>query len=166
MGAIYRRSGRVGRFMFYESPFLFQTERNVEPAGEAIRHAPSAFNMQDQRVVLLFGDHHEKLWPIVLEALRERVPAEKFVGTAKKSAGLKCSADRTVCFKRRIPFIRSAVSHRDDQNCSNLRLSPRFKRLSGDFMADYGSDGGCLMNLGWENGERYLKSDRISWTET
>ena len=72
-------------------------ERIIELVGEAIRHVPSAFNMQDQRAVVLFGDHHEKLWSIVLEALRERVPADKFVGTSEKISGFS-AAFGTVLF--------------------------------------------------------------------
>ncbi|MEA5074411.1 MAG: nitroreductase family protein [Eubacterium aggregans] len=52
----------------------------------AVRHAPSAFNSQSSRVVLLTGESHQKLWNIVLEQLRARVPADKFGPTEEKIA--------------------------------------------------------------------------------
>lgn len=50
----------------------------------AVLHTPSAFNSQSARVVLLFGDHHKKLWEIVRETLRKIVPADKFKPTDDK----------------------------------------------------------------------------------
>ncbi len=52
--------------------------------GEAVKHVPSAFNMQDQKAVLLFGKDHLKLWNIVLETLRKIVPAASFAKTEAK----------------------------------------------------------------------------------
>ncbi len=52
--------------------------------GEAVKHVPSAFNMQDQKAVLLFGKDHAKLWSIVLETLRKIVPAANFAKTEAK----------------------------------------------------------------------------------
>ncbi len=49
-----------------------------------ILHMPSAFNSQSSRIVLLLGEHHQKLWDIVKETLRKRIPAEKFASTDKK----------------------------------------------------------------------------------
>jgi len=50
----------------------------------AVKHTPSAFNSQSARVVLLLGDQHDKLWDITKEALRKRVPADKFAPTEEK----------------------------------------------------------------------------------
>ena len=55
--------------------------------GEAVKNVPSAFNMQDQRAVLLFGKDHDKLWSIVLETLRKIVPAASFGKTEAKIKG-------------------------------------------------------------------------------
>lgn len=49
-----------------------------------ILHMPSAFNSQSSRIVLLLGEHHQKLWDIVKETLRKKIPAEKFDSTDKK----------------------------------------------------------------------------------
>lgn len=51
---------------------------------EAVREAPSAFNSQSSRVVILFGDEHRKLWNIVKDTLRDIVPAENFPTTEAK----------------------------------------------------------------------------------
>ena len=51
----------------------------------AVEFVPSAFNSQTTRVVLLTGKAHEKLWNIVKNVLRERVPAEVFGKTEELS---------------------------------------------------------------------------------
>lgn len=53
---------------------------------EATDYAPSAFNSQSQRAVLLTGAAHDKLWAIVLEALRKVTPAAAFAKTEAKIA--------------------------------------------------------------------------------
>lgn len=45
---------------------------------------PSAFNSQPVRTVVLFGKAHAKLWSIAHQALRAKVPAEKFAPVAAK----------------------------------------------------------------------------------
>lgn len=50
----------------------------------AIKHAPSAFNSQSSRVVLLKGAAHKELWGIVMEVLRGIVPADNFNATEEK----------------------------------------------------------------------------------
>lgn len=43
-----------------------------------LRNTPSAFNSQSTRLSLLLPGEHEKLWDIVMEALRKILPPEKF----------------------------------------------------------------------------------------
>ena len=59
-------------------------EQIVELVQQAVLHTPSSFNMQGSRAVVLFGEHHDRLWSIVLETLRGKVPANQFVQTEKK----------------------------------------------------------------------------------
>lgn len=59
-------------------------DRIVEIVQEAAKHAPSAFNSQSGRAVVLFGDQHDKLWSIVRESLRKIVPSDKFAPTEEK----------------------------------------------------------------------------------
>jgi predicted oxidoreductase (fatty acid repression mutant protein) len=51
---------------------------------EAIRQAPSAFNSQSSRAVILFSAESVKFWELVKDALRPMVPAESFGSTEKK----------------------------------------------------------------------------------
>lgn len=55
-----------------------------EIVSGCILQAPSAFNVQSARVVLLLGGQHKKLWEIVMHCLRQIVPAGKFAPTEEK----------------------------------------------------------------------------------
>lgn len=59
-------------------------QRIEEILSTALMHSPTAYNSQSPRAVLLLGQHHAKLWSIVLETLRKIVPAEKFDRTEAK----------------------------------------------------------------------------------
>lgn len=58
----------------------------------ALYHAPSPFNTQSTRLLVLFGSEHERLWDIVADVLRAAVPAGKFAPTAQKLAGFRAAA--------------------------------------------------------------------------
>ncbi len=68
---------------------IVSVEKIEEVVKEAVKYTPTAFNSQSARVVLLFGDNHEKLWDIVEDTLRNIVPEEKFESTEKKIAGFR-----------------------------------------------------------------------------
>ncbi len=59
-------------------------EKIEEIVKYAVTHAPSAFNSQSTRVVVLLGENHQKLWSIVKETLRKIVPAAAFGSTEAK----------------------------------------------------------------------------------
>lgn len=59
-------------------------DRIKEIIEHALKHTPSAFNSQSARIVLLIGEHHDKLWDITKEALRKIVPNDKFAATEEK----------------------------------------------------------------------------------
>ncbi|MEK3888691.1 nitroreductase family protein [Bacillus sp. FSL K6-3431] len=63
---------------------VVSNERIEEVIEHAVKHAPSAFNSQSGRVVVLLGENHDKLWNITEAALKEIVPAESFQPTAEK----------------------------------------------------------------------------------
>lgn len=65
-----------------ESPI--SEERIIEVIEQAVKHAPTAFNSQSGRVVLLLGENHNRLWDITKEALRKIVPPENFSQTEEK----------------------------------------------------------------------------------
>ncbi|MCD7033579.1 nitroreductase family protein [Metabacillus sp. GX 13764] len=72
-------------------------ERIQEIIEFAVKHAPSAFNSQSARAVVVLGEQHDKLWDLTKETLRAIVPAENFFPTEEKMAGFK-SGYGTVLF--------------------------------------------------------------------
>ena len=58
-----------------------QIKRIVE---EGVLYTPSAFNSQSACTILLFGEHHNKLWSIVKETLRKIIPVDSFQPTEEK----------------------------------------------------------------------------------
>lgn len=81
-----------------ESKSPVSDEKIIEILDTAIMHVPSAFNSQSTRIVLLLGANHERLWNIVKETLRERVPAEAFRKTEEKINHSFASGYGTVLF--------------------------------------------------------------------
>jgi len=59
-------------------------ERIEKVIKDAVKHTPSAFNSQSGRVIVLFGEKHNKLWDITKEALKRIVPEDKFASTEEK----------------------------------------------------------------------------------
>ena len=59
-------------------------ERIQEVINEAVLHTPSAFNSQSARVIVLFGENHNKLWDITEASLKKIVPEENFAPTKEK----------------------------------------------------------------------------------
>ncbi|TMV45213.1 nitroreductase family protein, partial [Thioclava sp. BHET1] len=51
---------------------------------EAVKQAPSSFNSQSSRAVILFGDESVKFWNIAKDELRKIVPADGFAQTEAK----------------------------------------------------------------------------------
>ncbi|KAK3325343.1 Nitroreductase-like protein [Apodospora peruviana] len=74
-------------------------ERVQEIIKEAVQHVPSSFNSQSNRVVVLFGDAHEKLWDITTEILKGIVPEANFAPTAGKMAMFKGAAGSVLFFE-------------------------------------------------------------------
>ena len=58
-----------------------------ELVKDVVKHSPSSFNSQTQRVVILFGDSSKKLWSITEAALKEVTPEEAFPNTQAKLNG-------------------------------------------------------------------------------
>ena len=54
---------------------------------QAIKQAPSSFNSQSSRAVILFGEQSVKFWALAKDALAKVVPAEAFAQTAAKLDG-------------------------------------------------------------------------------
>jgi len=81
---------------FYEAIKTRRTRYNIDSTAtigdnrieeilrDAVKNAPSAFNSQSSRAILLLGENHVKLWSIVKEILRSKVSAENFAPTDAK----------------------------------------------------------------------------------
>jgi predicted oxidoreductase (fatty acid repression mutant protein) len=72
-------------------------ERLEELVQKVLLAAPSAFNTQSTRIVVLLSDQHHKLWDIVHTALKPFVDGEQAVTTATKIKGFQ-GAYATVLF--------------------------------------------------------------------
>ena len=89
---------RRSHYALGNSPVL-SDERLAEILEQASLHAPSAYNAQSSRVVLLLGKHHEKLWDILMEVMREKLSPEKFPRTESKINGFKAAYGTILFFE-------------------------------------------------------------------
>ena len=64
--------------------WLTTEHKVIEIVDTALLYIPSAFNVQSTRIVILFGEHHAKLWDITKETLRKIVPEKAFGRTQQK----------------------------------------------------------------------------------
>lgn len=72
----------------------------VQLVEHAILHTPSSFNSQSTRIVVLFGEDHNKLWDITEDTLRVIVgDEEKFKSTEEKINGFKNGAGTVLFFE-------------------------------------------------------------------
>ncbi len=76
-------------------------ERVVAIVEHSVMWAPSAFNSQTARVVVLFGEQHQKLWNGTKEILRAIVPADAFAPTESKMNGFAAGAGTVLFFEDR-----------------------------------------------------------------
>ncbi|KAI1254102.1 hypothetical protein MGN70_004498 [Eutypa lata] len=74
-------------------------ERIQEIVKDALRHIPSSFNSQSNRVIVLFGADHDKLWDATGEILKAIVPADSWQHTADRLAGFKAGAATILFFE-------------------------------------------------------------------
>ncbi|KAK5101091.1 hypothetical protein LTS08_004697 [Lithohypha guttulata] len=65
--------------------------RIQEILTETIKHSPSSYNNQAQRIVLLLGTDHEKLWEIADETAKKNLPEEVYGYLGPKLAGFRAS---------------------------------------------------------------------------
>jgi predicted oxidoreductase (fatty acid repression mutant protein) len=76
-------------------------ERIKEIIEHAVKHTPSAFNAQTQRVVVLLEKQHDRLWDITKEALRKIVPVDQFSSTEEKINSFKNGYGTVLYFEDR-----------------------------------------------------------------
>lgn len=81
-------------------------ERIQEIVEDAVKHAPSSFNSQTSRAVVLLGSNHERLWDITEDILREVVNnPEAFKSTEQKIGSFR-SGYGTVLFYEDMDVVR------------------------------------------------------------
>ncbi|WOE30595.1 MULTISPECIES: nitroreductase family protein [unclassified Acinetobacter] len=65
---------------------------------QAIIYAPSAFNSQSSRAVILFGDEHEKFWQLVFEKLQEFLSNDDAIKATQQKIASFAAGVGTVLF--------------------------------------------------------------------
>ncbi|KAF2006816.1 Nitroreductase [Amniculicola lignicola CBS 123094] len=92
-------------------------ERIIEIVNEALKHAPSPFNMRSARCIVLFGDEHNKLWQTAYKITAEATPGA--MGTlGPKIQGFESAYGTCLFF--------------DDLEAYNS-LTPRFSAISKSY---------------------------------
>lgn len=66
---------------------------------EAVKLAPSAFNSQSARAVILYGDESKRLWNIVLDALLKIIPEKQVADTKSKILSFASGAGTVLVFE-------------------------------------------------------------------
>ncbi|HEE9032458.1 nitroreductase family protein [Bacillus cereus] len=74
-------------------------EKIKEIVEFAVKYTPSAFNSQTARLVVLFGEAHDKLWDITTEILRKVVGDGDFSGTQQKMDSFKAGYGTVLFFE-------------------------------------------------------------------
>ncbi|KAI1765892.1 Nitroreductase [Hypoxylon sp. FL1150] len=75
------------------------TDRIQEIVKESIRHVPSSFNSQSNRVLVVFGAEHDKLWGFASDILKTIVPADAWQHTADRMNMFKAAAGTVLFFE-------------------------------------------------------------------
>ncbi len=85
MNSNFLRAVANRRTMYSISNVSTISDENIKEILEAaIKNAPSAFNSQSSRVVLLKDAEHRAMWDMVLEAIKAHVPADAFEKSKEK----------------------------------------------------------------------------------
>ncbi|KAI0902798.1 Nitroreductase-like protein [Ustulina deusta] len=74
------------------------TDKITSIVQENLIQIPSSFNSQSNRVLVLYGAEHDKLWDITSDVLKPIVPAESWDATAGRNAGFKAGAGTVLFF--------------------------------------------------------------------
>ncbi|CAM1510236.1 Fc.00g005710.m01.CDS01 [Cosmosporella sp. VM-42] len=72
--------------------------RIQEIVKETTLHTPSSFNSQSNRLLVLFGAEHDKLWDLTTETLKPIVPEDAWKATNDKMAMFKGAAGTILFF--------------------------------------------------------------------
>ena len=83
------------------------TDELIEIIENAIVHAPSAFNSQTSRAVLLFGSEHTTFWNMVFDKLKEFLPTDEAVAATKRKIDSFAAGVGTVLFFEDMDVVKS-----------------------------------------------------------
>lgn len=72
--------------------------RVQELVNQATLHTPSSFNSQSNRLLVLFGAEHDKLWDITRSTLKAIVPESSWSQTETRLAGFQGAAGTVLFF--------------------------------------------------------------------
>lgn len=108
---------------------------------QAILIAPSAFNSQSSRTVLLLGDNHKKLWNIVLEVLKP-IAGAGFAQTEQKVKGSFLSGYGTILFFEDMDVVTSLMEkfplYKDNFPLWSMQSSGMLQYLVWGLLAEAG----------------------------
>lgn len=74
------------------------TEQLTQLIEQAVIHAPSAFNSQSSRAVILFGNQHEQFWQLVFERLQEFLSTDEAIQATQQKIASFAAGVGTVLF--------------------------------------------------------------------
>ncbi|KAI9208069.1 nitroreductase family protein [Polychytrium aggregatum] len=107
-----------------ESPLpVAQIEEIIK---QAVLHAPSSFNSQAGRVVLLIGKEHDDLWELIRSTLREVQSPEHFENTNGRLTGFQKGYGTILFFEDQAAlnqFKDKYASYKDDFDSFSLQSS-------------------------------------------
>jgi len=63
---------------------VLEDEQIIDMVRHRVKYAPSAFNSQSARVLVLLGREHDRLWDLVKEVLKKHLSEERFPKTEEK----------------------------------------------------------------------------------
>ncbi len=78
---------------------VIENEKIKEIIEHSIKYAPSAFNSQSARVMLLLNEHHDHLWDIIKDVLFEITGGKNFEKTTEKLQSFKDAYGTVVFFE-------------------------------------------------------------------
>lgn len=106
----------------------------LELIKDTIKHTPSAFNMQSQRVIVLLATQHDVFWDIVMEELRKKVVEDKFAPVKAKIESFKAGYGTILFF---------------DDTAITQRFAKKFRSYEEHFSAWAEQGNGMLQYAVW-----------------
>jgi predicted oxidoreductase (fatty acid repression mutant protein) len=81
---------------------LVEEKQILELIETAVKYTPSAYNSESQRLAVLLGEKHDRLWEMVKEEIKKRVKPEDFAVSEKKINAFKNGYGTVLFFDDRV----------------------------------------------------------------